>query len=67
MGFEISPAGAASRLRVFIDYEPPSGLIGRALGALFAPLYAHWCVSGIAKDAETYFATAPREALRPAK
>lgn len=56
MGFEISPSGAVSRLRVFIDYEPPPGVIGRVLGAMFAPLYARWCVSRMAKDAKRHFA-----------
>lgn len=58
MGFEISSANAASALRVFIDYQWPSGVIGRVLGALFAPFYARWCVSRMAKDAERHFALA---------
>jgi len=58
MGFEISPADATSRLRVFIDYQRPSGVIGRVLGFLFAPLYARWCVGRMAKDAERHFAMA---------
>jgi hypothetical protein len=56
MGFEISPANDASALRVFIDYQRPSGVIGQALGALFAPFYARWCVSRMAKDAVRHFA-----------
>jgi hypothetical protein len=56
MGFEIDASGAGSRLRVFIDYERPSGVVGRVLGAMFAPLYARWCVSRMAKDAAHQFA-----------
>lgn len=65
MGFEISPANATSRLRVFIDYQRPSGVIGQVLGSLFAPLYARWCVSRMAKDAERHFAL-KASSLRPA-
>jgi hypothetical protein len=56
MGFEIERAGPASRLRVFIDYDHPTSLIGRILGALFAPMYAHWCVQRMADDAKRTFA-----------
>jgi hypothetical protein len=55
MGFEISEIGAASGLRVFIDYNHPSTLIGRALGALFAPMYARWCVNRMVEDAHRHF------------
>jgi len=55
MGFEIAPVENQSRLRVFIDYERPSSLTGRLLGALFARLYARWCVSRMAEDAMQHF------------
>lgn len=57
MGFEIVEAGAASRLRVFIDYDQPTSLIGKLLGALFAPMYARWCVQRMAEDAKRTFAS----------
>jgi hypothetical protein len=44
MGVEISGEGSGSRLRVFIDYELPGGLLTRWLGVCFAGLYARWCV-----------------------
>ena len=56
MGFQIEEAGAASRLRVFIDYDLPNRLVGRVLGALFAPMYARWCVQRMADDAKVTFA-----------
>jgi hypothetical protein len=68
MGFEIKETDAKSRLRVFIDYNRPSTLMGRLLGYLFAPMYARWCVSRMAKDAARHFAR--REAAqkpRPAR
>lgn len=57
MGFEIDGAGAVSRLRVFIDYDHPKGLVGGLLGALFAPMYARWCVQRMAEDARRTFAS----------
>jgi hypothetical protein len=63
MGFEIVGAASESRLRVFIDYDDPATLLGRVLGALFAPLYARWCVERMANDAKARFkatATSPR-------
>ena len=58
MGFEIEEGCGVSRLRVFIDYNLPRSLIGRTLGALFAPLYARWCVERMASDAKQAFAAA---------
>ena len=55
MGFEILEDGAALRLRVFIDYDLPTSLIGRILGAVFANAYARWCVTRMAEDAKSYF------------
>lgn len=55
MGFEITPAGKGSRLRVFIDYDPPQTTTGRILGGLFAPMYARWCVNRMAQDAQRHF------------
>jgi hypothetical protein len=57
MGFEVEPDGSGSRLRVFIDYDRPKALLGRILGALFAPLYARWCVDRMANDAKARFET----------
>lgn len=56
MGFEVDAAGSgASRLRVFIDYGPPGGTIGRFAGVFFGPLYARWCVRRMARDAQRHF------------
>lgn len=57
MGFDIEGAGATSRLRLFIDYDHPRSLAGRILGALFAPMYARWCVERMAHDARRAFAS----------
>jgi len=65
MGFEIDPIDSGSGLRVFIDYQRPAGLVGRVLGALFAPVYARWCVNRMAKDAQRQFAAAAPNQLRP--
>ena len=55
MGFEISPTGENSTVRVFIEYDYPPTLLGRILGKLFAPKYARWCVKRMAEDAERRF------------
>jgi hypothetical protein len=66
MGFEIEEVGPASRLRVFIEYDHPTSLVGGVLGAFFAPMYARWCVKRIADDAKRTFAHGSFEsAARP--
>ncbi len=47
MGFDLTPQGDGSQLRVFIDYATPDSGHGRLLGALFASTYAHWCVKSV--------------------
>jgi hypothetical protein len=56
MGFEISPKGERSDLRVFIDFDPPQRGVSRILGLLFGGLYARWCVESMARDAARHFA-----------
>lgn len=55
MGFEITPSGEISSLRVFIQYNRPPSTIGRLLCPLFAPIYARWCVTRMATDAKRNF------------
>ena len=55
MGFEITPQGASSLLRVFIDYDLPSGLLTRWLGRFLGGFYARWCTQSMAKDAAAFF------------
>jgi hypothetical protein len=62
MGFEISASGAASQLRVFIDYALPSGPITRSLGRLLGGTYARWCTGQMADDAVRHFS--PSNALQ---
>lgn len=54
MGFEITPLGHDSRLRVFIEYALPAGP-AQILGFLLGPLYARWCVQRMVRDAVTHF------------
>ena len=56
MGFEITSSGDAARLRVFIDYSLPTGLVSRWLGYLFARYYAKWCTERMVGDAAKSFA-----------
>ncbi len=56
MGFEIIALGrAASRLRVFIDYDYPAAIAAKFLGPMFGPIYARWCVNRMANDATNAF------------
>jgi len=57
MGFEVTPQGQASRLRVFIDYALPERAPVRWLGRLFGRYYARWCTQQMVDDAITYFAS----------
>jgi len=53
MGFEITPDGGSSILRVFVDYELPDRRLPFQ-GAL-ARLYAYWCTERMAHDAADHF------------
>ena len=55
MGFEVTPRGDGSLLRVFIDYALPSPWPERWLGRLFGRYYAHWCTERMANDAVREF------------
>jgi hypothetical protein len=57
MGFEITPEGPGSRLRVFIDYALPERAPTRWLGYLFGSYYAGWCTPRMIDDAVQYFAS----------
>jgi len=55
MGFELTPSGEASMLRVFIDYSLPATAPGSWLGRLLGGVYARWCTKQMADDAATHF------------
>ena len=57
MGFEVTPRGSGSLLRVFIDYALPSPWPGRLLGRVFGGYYAHWCTQRMVNDAVRQFAS----------
>ena len=54
LGFEITPAGAVSSVRVFIDYNLPKGPLG-FLADFPAAIYARWCVTSMANAAVERF------------
>ena len=56
MGFDLTPRGEHSLLRVFIDYELPTGLVGHWLGRLLGGFYAKWCTQRMVEDAVKFFA-----------
>lgn len=58
MGFEITPSGRRSMLRVFIDCDLPRSGIGRWLGPSLGAFYAQWCTRQMAQDAQRHFTAA---------
>ncbi len=61
MGFELTPSGDATRLRVFIHYSLPATAPGSWLGSLFGAFYARWCTKTVATDAAAHFDAAMTE------
>ena len=59
MGFELSPQGNGSMLRVFIEYALPERGLARWLGRLFGRYYARWCTQQMVDDAVKHFETRP--------
>ena len=59
MGFELSPQGNGSMLRVFIEYALPARGLARWLGRLFGRYYARWCTQQMVDDAVKHFETRP--------
>jgi hypothetical protein len=56
LGFELQARAGGCELRVFIDYDWPTGVLARAAAALFAKSYARWCTERMADDAAKHFA-----------
>jgi hypothetical protein len=59
MGFEVTPTGDSSLVRVFIDYSLPMGFVGQCLGRLFGSVYAKWCTQSMTRDAAERFLGKP--------
>ena len=57
LGFEITPEGSGSVLRVFIDYALPERGLARWCGVLFGSYYAKWCTNQMLEDAASQFST----------
>lgn len=55
MGFEITPQGSGSLLRIFIDYALPDSVPARWFGHLLGRYYARWCVRQMFDGAVSHF------------
>ena len=55
MGFDLSPRGSESSLRVFIEYALPAKAPARWLGRLLGGYYAGWCTQRMVDDAVRHF------------
>jgi len=64
MGFELSPHGEDSMLRVFIEYALPTKAPARWLGRLFGRHYARWCTQRMVDDAVKHFASLASARMR---
>lgn len=56
MGFDVTPRGFDSVLRVFIDYALPISPLQRLLSRVFSGYYARWCTRRMVDDAVQHFA-----------
>lgn len=55
MGFDVEPAGARCRVRIWIDYDLPRAGVGRWLGLLLGRVYARWCTRQMLHDCQAAF------------
>lgn len=55
LGFELEPAGPATRARIHIDYDVADSGLACWLGRLFGARYARWCTERMAADAARHF------------
>ncbi len=55
MGFELTPKGDSSLVRVFVDYSLPTKAPASWLGRLLGGVYARWCTKQMADDTARQF------------
>ena len=58
MGVHLTPDASGTLVRVFIDYDLPSGPVTHELGRLFGNVYAKWCVDQMLEGAIQRFSQA---------
>ncbi|MFZ2326998.1 MAG: SRPBCC family protein [Rhodoferax sp.] len=51
MGVELTPIAQAVQLRVWIEYDLPTGWFTRLLGRILGGIYAQWCLDQMLRDA----------------
>nr|WP_237244029.1 polyketide cyclase [Sinorhizobium sp. M14] len=55
VGFEIMPAKGFCRLRIFINFNYPSSILGKLIGMMFGGAYARWCLRRMSEEAAAQF------------
>ena len=60
MGFDLTPKGDASLVRVFIDYSLPARAPASWLGRLLGGAYARWCTKQMTDGATRHFDSTKR-------
>lgn len=63
MGAHLTSHGDGTLVRVFIDYELPSGSVAHKLGRLFGSVYAKWCVDQMLDGVVQRFRTSTEATL----
>lgn len=66
MGFELTPDGRVTNVRVYIRYALPSVGLPWLLGRLFGGWYATCCTGQMVSDAQKHFAAPPSPAAAAA-
>jgi len=55
MGVHLGSDAGGTLVRVFIDYDLPSGVVTHELGRLFGNVYAKWCVDQMLEGVVQHF------------
>lgn len=58
MGFDLQPLAGSTRVRLWIDHDPPSRGPAHTLGRLLGGWYARWCVDQMLRGCRERFAGA---------
>lgn len=55
MGFDLQPLAGSTRVRLWIDHDPPPRGWARAVGRLLGGWYARWCVDQMLRGCRQHF------------
>jgi hypothetical protein len=64
MRLSLTPEGAGTKVRLGIEYAPPTNLFWKCVAFVLAPLYASWCVTSMLRDSKYTLEALLREERR---